>query len=59
MSVVETWGTYRGWRRAVAVLEVLQMALGQPVAAYGEAEFRRDLPLYGEAFGCDIGGIEG
>ena len=49
----------RGWRRAVAVLEALQMALGQPVAAYREAEFTRDLPLYGEAFGCDLGGIDG
>lgn len=49
----------RGWRRVVAVLEALQMALGQPVPGYGEAEFTRDLPLYGEAFGCDLGGIEG
>ena len=49
----------RGWRRAVAVLEALQMALGHPVPAYGEAEFARDLPLYGEAFGCDLGGFQG
>jgi hypothetical protein len=48
-----------GWRRAVAVLEALEMALGQPVAAYGEAEFARDLPLYGEAFGRDLGPFEG
>jgi hypothetical protein len=49
----------RGWRRAIAVLEALQMALGQPVAAYGEAEFARDIPLYSEAFGSDLRGIDG
>lgn len=47
------------WRRAVAVLETLQMALGRPVPAYAQMEFARDVVRYGEAFGVDLSFLRG
>jgi hypothetical protein len=47
------------WRRAVAVLEALQLAVGQAAPGYAEADFHRDLVRFGEAFGTDLSWVSG
>ena len=46
------------WLRAVAVLEALRLALGQPAPAYASDHFRRDLVRYGRAFGADLSHVQ-